>query len=169
SGLVKVVAEQSAVDAGAAMGAGMDAIGNMDDTMANVGGALGAIIVAALIGIAALIVLALLMLATWGLNVLSLFVPVVLAMYVYPPWRPAAKKLAGIIMGLLLMPAMINIIYWVFWAASKDAINGAAGDVFGVVMFMVVGAIMMALAPIIAAWIIPMVVPEGGAMAGGMG
>src|SRR5699024_1645944 len=66
SGLADVFARQATGSAGSALDAGMDAVGSMHDTMSNVGGALGAIIMAGLIGIAGFIVLALLMLATWG-------------------------------------------------------------------------------------------------------
>src|SRR5699024_5679558 len=52
SGLADIFADRATGSAGGALDAGMDAVGAMQDTMSNVGGALGAIVLAGLIGIA---------------------------------------------------------------------------------------------------------------------
>ncbi|UED84725.1 hypothetical protein [Streptomyces profundus] len=103
--------------------------------------------------------------AQWGLHLAGLLVPLVLVAWVYPPWSGALRRLAGLIGGLMLLPAFIYFFFHTFWSAL-DSMLGDHPDDDGltVLLFLLVGLLMIDAFPMVAMWLMSLAMPSGAGM-----
>lgn len=98
--------------------------------------------------------------ASWGLNLLGLVVPLALVMHVYPPWRRPLARVAGLMLGLMFAPVAVSFVYWAFWSTGANLGDGA--DLFGTALYVLVGSFLLAVAPVLLMWLFPLVLPGAG-------
>ncbi|MFY0408621.1 hypothetical protein [Solicola sp. PLA-1-18] len=107
--------------------------------------------------------------ASWGLNLLGLVVPIAVVMHVYPPWRRPLARIAGLMLGLMFTPVAVNFVYWTFFSATENLANGL--DLFGTALFVLIGTMLLCAAPILVMQLFGVLVPQyagpAPAMAGG--
>lgn len=99
-------------------------------------------------------------LASWGLNILGLVIPIAVVMHIYPPWRRPLARIIGLMLGLLFTPVAVNFVYWTFWSTTSNLADGL--DLFGISLFVLIGSLLLASAPLLTMWLFPMVVPASG-------
>ncbi|MDO9380939.1 MAG: hypothetical protein Q7T56_19010 [Nocardioidaceae bacterium] len=85
--------------------------------------------------------------ASWGLNLLGLVVPIAIVMHVYPPWRRPLARIAGLMFGLMFTPVAVNFVYWTFFSTAQDLTDGL--DLFGTALFLLIGTLLLCAAPVL--------------------
>lgn len=98
----------------------------------------------------------------WGLMLCGLLVPLALVSAVYPPWARILRRLCGIILGLMFLPAVIFFFFWTVWSAFNSNINGqgdGSNSTVTMLVYLLVSLIMIDVFPIIAVWLLGIVAP----------
>lgn len=128
-----------------------------DLSFSGLGGPMAALVIFGIIGLVGLFVVFEAAVSGQLGMLVSLLVPVALAMWVYPPWRHVARRLVGILVGVLLVIPMLQFVFWALWCQVGDSTL----DSFTAAMRLVAGVVLMAGAPALAMWLVPKTLPEG--------
>ncbi|GAB2872776.1 hypothetical protein [Streptomyces mayteni] len=95
--------------------------------------------------------------AQWGLHLGALLVPLVLVAWVYPPWSSALRRLAGLLGGLMLLPAFIYFFFNTLWTAFDGLMRDRPeDDGLAILLFLLVGLFMIDSFPAVAMWLMSM-------------
>ncbi|MGH3424181.1 MAG: hypothetical protein ACRDO8_05600, partial [Nocardioidaceae bacterium] len=156
--LAKTFATQSEGGSNAA-GAFLDKMTAVSSGFDSFGGAILALLILLgilVFGVAVLIEVAV---ASWGLNILALVIPLAVVMHVYPPWRRPLARISGLMLGLMFAPAAVNFVYWTFWSSASGLSDRL--DLFGISLYILIGTFFLAIAPLALMWLFPLALPSG--------
>ncbi len=143
-----------------------------DLSFAGLGGAFLALLmflVAALLG---LFVLIQVFMASQASLLLGLVLAIALGMYVWPPYRAAARTIVSGMLGLLLLSPMLQFVFWSVWG-NLGSLTESGASPLEAMLRLLVGLLLLASTPALCAWLIPKLLPDSGgaggapAMAGG--
>lgn len=160
--LSRVFGDEAGKDAGDSMTALTMKMQSFSNGFGSIGGAVVAMVVFLLVILAMIALIVTMAIASWGINILALILPLVVVLYINPKWRDQFYSLFGLLLTLLLMPAFVNLVFWVFWGSVKNFDVGK--DMLSNAIFVLVGAGFLAAAPMLSVWLIPKVVPAAGSM-----
>lgn len=134
-----------------------------DNSFTGLGGPLGAVAGFVIMAVLGLLVLIELFVASIGVELLALFIPIALGLYVYPPWRGAFHRIACAILGFMLLPVVMNIVFWIVWGSMGDAIAKAPS--WEALLRILVGLVLIVSTPALTTWLLPKVLPDGSSSA----
>lgn len=133
------------------------------------GGAMSLLVVAGLVFLGAFVGMFELQVAQYGIYVVTLLMPALLGISVYPPARKAAVRVAAVLGGFLLAPVVMFFCYWVSWSVVggvKDATTPMA--VLNGSITVAVSAWAAVSVPVILWFVVPKFVGAGGHTGGPM-
>ena len=127
-----------------------------------VGGVLSLLVVAGATFLAALVGLFELMVATLGVYLLTLLLPPLVALGVYPPWRNKAWGVAGALVGVAFVPPVLFLAYWTVWGAFDEFATKDLGPMesLGTLAFVCVATLAAVLSPLVVGYMLAHVVPD---------
>jgi hypothetical protein len=122
-----------------------------------VGGVLSLLLLAGMTFLAGLLSLIELTIASYGQYIVTLLLPAIGALAIYPPWRHLARRLLGLLAGLMLTPVVLFLAFWVMWGAAAGLGQLQPGaDRFTGMLMVAVAAVVAALAPLALGHFLPM-------------
>lgn len=128
-----------------------------------VGGVMSLLVIAGATFLGALVGLFELMVASLGVYLLSLLLPPLIALGVYPPWRTKAWGVGGALLGVMFVPPVLFVAYWTVWGAFDEFAGKDLGDMesLGTLAFVCVATLAAVLAPLVVGYLLAHVVPDG--------
>jgi hypothetical protein len=128
-----------------------------------IGGALGLMFMSGVVFIAAFTALVELTIAEFGLYLVLLIMPVLLALGVNPKWRRGASMAGGALAGILLVPVLIFFSFWVLWGmvAIPQAEDAGPMEVFRGLLLIGAGALLAVAVPVLIGVLLPYLATGG--------
>lgn len=107
--------------------------------------------------------------ARFGVQLLLLLIPITGALSLFPnSGRRWSARAIGFTLGCLLTPVVMRFSFWVMWLIGGELVTSAANMLHAILIVFVVIAMATA-APMMLAYIMPMLLPQAGAVYGGAG
>lgn len=124
---------------------------------APLGGAFGAMLIFLAVAMLGIYVLLMLYFVSEAQMVFALFVPVVLGMWAYAPWRAMARRIISGLIALMLMPTVLQFVFWAVWTRVGTA------DMSGIdaAVRLLVGLALLASVPTLTMMFLPKMIPDG--------
>lgn len=163
-GLAQWFGVKASASGGDAITAYLTTLANLDDPSDTlVGGVLSLLVIAGATFLGALVGLFELMVATLGVYLLTLLLPPLIALGVYPPWRNKAWGVAGALVGVAFVPPVLFLAYWTVWGAFEEFGGTKLGTMesLGTLAFVCVATLAAVLAPLVVGYLLAHVVPDG--------
>ncbi|TDC76479.1 hypothetical protein [Streptomyces hainanensis] len=155
--LARVFADEGTAHAGSAVEQLMQLIVDTAGDWGVFGGSVLALILFLAILCLGVVTLIEMAIAQWGLHLGALLVPLVLVAWVYPPWSAALRRLAGLLGGLMLLPAFIYFFFNTLWTAFDGLMRDRPeDDGLAILLFLLVGLFMIDSFPAVAMWLMSM-------------
>ena len=177
-GLAKFFGTKASTTGGDAITAYLTTLGDpkFDAGTSLVGGVMSLLVIAGATFLGALIGLFELMISTLGVYLLTLLLPPLIALGVYPPWRTKAWGVGGALVGVAFVPPVLFLAYWTVWGAFAEfaAQDLGAMESLATLAFVCVATLAAVLSPLVVGYLIAHVVPDGSSsghtrMVGGAG
>lgn len=162
SALTKSFATSAAVQANGAVGGLLKAIQDeAGNDWADFGGTVMCIVLMLAILIAGVLLVIEMSVANWGVMLCGLLVPLGLVAAVYPPWSHILRRIIGIILGMMFLPAVIFFFFWTVWSAFNANVNGQGGSnsTITMIIYLLVALTMIDAFPLVAVWLLSIVAP----------
>ncbi|MFF1792829.1 hypothetical protein ACFVXQ_01060 [Kitasatospora sp. NPDC058263] len=168
SELSKTFSTQAAVQANGAVGSFLSMIQkHAGNGWTDFGGTLMVIVLMIPILILGIVLLIEIAVSSWGLMICGLLVPLVAVAAVYPPWAQSLRRLAGIIAGMMFMPAVVFFFFWTVWSAVNSLFkDDASNSPVTICLFLLVSVFMIDIFPIVCIWLLSIVAPAAEQMPG---
>lgn len=163
-GLAQWFGGKASTSGGDAITAYLTTLAQLDDPADSlVGGVLSLLVIAGATFLGALVGLFELMIATLGVYLLTLLLPPLIALGVYPPWRSKAWGVAGALVGVAFVPPVLFLAYWTVWGAFEEFAGKDLGTMesLGTLAFVCVATLAAVLAPLVVGYLLAHVVPDG--------
>ncbi|MGJ9414432.1 hypothetical protein ACHAAC_17160 [Aeromicrobium sp. CF4.19] len=124
---------------------------------APLGGAFGALLIFLATALLGIYVLLMLYFVSEAQLIFALFLPVVLGVWVYPPWRSMARRIMAGLVALLLMPTVLQFVFWAVWTRVGTS------DISGIdaAIRLLVGLALLASVPTLTMMFLPKMIPDG--------
>jgi hypothetical protein len=152
--LARAFADEGKTHAGSAVEGLMNLLNEKAGDWGAFGGTVLALLLLLFILCLGLVTLIEMAIAQWGLHLGALLVPLALVAWVYPPWSGTLRRLAGLIGGMLLLPAFFYFFFTTIWTSFDALIAGAKGDDgLSILLFLTVGLLMIDAFPLVAMWL----------------
>ena len=104
-----------------------------------------------------------------GVQLLMLLVPITGALSLFPgAARRWSARAVGFLLGCILTPVVTRFTFWVMWLIAKDQVTDSANMLHSLLTILVV-LFMCTASPIMLAYVMPMLLPQAGAVYGGGG
>jgi hypothetical protein len=163
-GLADWFGAKASTAGGDAITAYLTTLAGIDDPADSiVGGVLSLLVIGGITFLGALIGLFELMVATLGVYLLTLLLPPLIALGVYPPWRSKAWGVAGALVGVSFVPPVLFLAYWTVWGAFNEFADKKLGslEALGTLSFVCVATLAAVLSPLVVGYLLAHVVPDG--------
>jgi hypothetical protein len=103
------------------------------------------------------------MIGQLGVYLLTLLLPPLVALGVYPPWRNKAWGVGGALIGVAFVAPVLFLSYWTVWGAFEEFAGKKLGSMesLGTLAFVCVATLAAVLSPLVVGYMVAHIVPDG--------
>jgi hypothetical protein len=136
----------------------IDMLNNLSDPDQQIaGGVISLLGFGLMIWVGAALAIVELVIAKFGFYVLACALPLFAGVAVFPSWRRPFYAVIGTITAIIITPMVLFFTYWIFW--STVGLDSA--DAFEMLLYMAVVGLIVSMAPLALAFLLPMLIPAG--------